>query len=220
MTTTPWEPGRSVSIRYGRYDTTRWVFTGNVIADTPTELAIHLPTGAPTVTSTAADGTPIAELPRERLSEPRVPAMTSWYGESAIFVFPVAVPWSVWMFFEPDGRLHRWKINLERPHTRWTDASGNAFVDTSDRTLDVIVYADRTWELKDEREFAEVKTGVPGYFTPELAERIRGHAAESAALAVRGEGVFDGRYTDVVRDPSWAMPVLPETWREPHANWP
>lgn len=219
MTTPTWLPGRPVSIRYGRFGTPRWVYTGNVIADTPTELAIHIPPGAPSVTSTSADGTPIAELPKERLGEPRVPVMTSWHGEAAVFVFPREVAWSVWMFFEPDGRLHRWKINLERPHTRWSDASGNAFVDTSDRALDVIVLADRTWALKDEAEFAG-KTGVPGYFTPELAGEVRAHAAEAAALAERGEGVFDGRYTDVVRDPAWAMPALPATWREPHANWP
>lgn len=217
--TTPWEPGRSVSIRYGRFDTTRWVYTGNVIADTPTELAVHLPTGAPTVTSFGSDGTIVADLPVERLGEPRMLKMTSWYGESAVFVFPVDVPWSVWMFFEPDGRLHRWKINFERPHTRRVDAEGNAFVDTSDRALDALIFADRTWELKDEAEFAE-KTGIPGYFTPELRRETYRYAAEAVAMAARGEGVFDGRYTDVVRDPAWKMPVLPETWKDRHTNWP
>ena len=218
-----WEPGRPVAIRYGRYDTTRWVFTGNVIRDDAEELAVWLRPGAPTIESRTADGRTVDVLTREELLQrtERVPTPSSWYSEAAVFVFPAGRPWSVWMFYNPDGSLHRWKVNLERPCTRWLDADGNAYVDTSDRSLDVLAFPDGTWRYKDEADFGEKKLDVPGYWGAELAAEVRAHAVEAIALIEARAETFDGRYTrDLPVDDDWQVPVLADSWRSPHTNWP
>ncbi|MEV0644249.1 DUF402 domain-containing protein [Phytomonospora sp. NPDC050363] len=218
--TTHWEPGRPVAVRYGRFGTARWVYTGNVIADGPGELAVLMRPGNPSVESHAADGRNVRDLSPDERADPRLRASvpSSWYGEAAVFVFPAGAPWSVWMFFNPDGTPHRAKVNYERPYVRWTDADGNAYVDTADRELDLVAYPDGTWHLKDEEEFADV-TGRPGYCTPELAVEVREHAAASLARFKAGTLVL-GDYTNTGAGPSWPTPVLADSWRSPHTNWP
>jgi len=217
--TESWNPGRPVAIRYGRFGNARWVYTGNVIADGPEELAILMRPGNPSVESHAADGRDVRDLGLEERARPesRARIESAWYGAAAVFVFPAGAPWSVWMFYNPDGTLHRAKVNYERPYVRWTDAEGNAYVDTADRELDLVTFPDGTWHYKDEVEFAGI-IGKPGYCTPELAAEVRAHAAESVAKFEAG-ALVRGTYANT-GDASWPVPKLPESWREPHVHWP
>lgn len=217
--TESWKPGRPVAVRYGRFDKARWVYTGNVIADGPDELAILMRPGNPSVESHAADGRDVRDLGLEERIRPesRAQVESTWYGAAAVFVFPAGAPWSIWMFYNPDGSLHRAKVNYERPYTRWTDGEGNAYVDTADRELDLVTFPDGTWHFKDEVEFAHI-IGRPGYCTPELAAEVREHAEQSLARFKDGTLVL-GSYENTGAG-SWPTPVLPASWRDPHTNWP
>ncbi|GIG64937.1 DUF402 domain-containing protein [Phytomonospora endophytica] len=215
----PWNPGRPVAVRYGRFDTPRWVYTGNVIADGTEELAILLRPGNPTVESHAADGRDVRDLSLAERTRAELRAQTesNWYGEAAVLVFPAGAPWSVWIFYNADGSVHRAKVNYEKPYVRWSDASGNAFVDTADRELDLVTYPDGTWHFKDEAEFEHI-IGRPGYCTPELAAEVREHAEQSLARFTDGT-LVRGTYENTGPG-SWPTPVLPVSWRDRHTHWP
>jgi hypothetical protein len=97
---------------------------------------------------------------------------------------------------------------------RWDDGTV-AGIDIVDQDLDVVVWPDRSWEWKDEGEFAE-RLAIPEHYwvTDEAAVRAEGERVIKIVEA--GQFPFDGTWIDLV--PPWDPPAeLPPGWDRPPA---
>ncbi len=143
-----------------------------------------------------------------------------WHGPVLMLHQP-RVEHSTWLFFEPDGRFRSWYVNLERPGVRWDDGAldggGLCGIDTVDYDLDIVVRPDRSWQWKDEDEFAE-HLAHPEFYWCDDEESVRAEGARVVKLIEAGEFPFDGTRTDFVPEPSWAVPDrVPPGWDRPRA---
>lgn len=138
------------------------------------------------------------------------------WGGDALMLHPREGDYSLWLFFDSTGLLQRSYVNLERPATRWRDAT-LAGVDTVDYDLDVIVVPDRSWQWKDEDEFAE-RLKEPAHYWVDDEAAVRAEGERLAKLAEAGEFPFDGTMIGYRPDPSWSVPTeMPIGWGRPRA---
>ncbi|MFC5718900.1 DUF402 domain-containing protein [Streptomyces gamaensis] len=204
----PWAPGERILWRYrdnatGRVHICRPV---TVVEDTAGLLAVWVAPGTPCVRPLIADGTPLHQEPlATRYTKPRTTAVAPWLGTGVLKLARPGEPWSVWLFWDRDGGFRNWYVNLEEPLTRW--AGG---VDSEDHFLDIAVYPDRSWEWKDEDEFAEAQRA--GLVSAGLAERVRAAGREAVALIESWSAPFAAGWEDFRPDPAWPVPTLPEDW--------
>jgi hypothetical protein len=139
----------------------------------------------------------------------------SWQGPGILLFFPPDADHSVWFFRTDEGAFTGWYVNLEGRAVRWADGD-LAGIDVVDQDLDIVVAPDRSWQWKDEDEFAE-RLAVPDHYW----------VADEAAVWAEGRQVtkqidaadfpFDGTWTDwQPPDPSWLTPPpLPAGWDRP-----
>jgi hypothetical protein len=93
-----------------------------------------------------------------------------------------------------------------------------AGVDTVDQDLDIVVSPDRTWQWKDEEEFAERLALPDRYWVPD-EDAVWAEGRRVIKRIEAGEFPFDGTWTDFVPDPSWPVPhTLPAGWTRPPAS--
>ena len=208
----PWAPGTQVLWRY-RANGSRHPHICRpvtVVQDTPELLAAWVAPGTVCVKPELADGTPVHREPLgTRYTKPRTLVCARWFGSGVLKLARRDEPWSVWLFWDPEGRFKNWYVNLEEPRLRW--AGG---VDSEDHFLDIAVYPDGTWEWKDEDEFAAAQRA--GLVGPSLAQRVRdaGHAAVRRIRA--WDSPFRDGWESWQPDPDWPVPELPEDWdRDP-----
>ncbi|MFE9258881.1 DUF402 domain-containing protein [Streptomyces sp. NPDC006879] len=177
-----------------------------VVEDTDDLLAVWMAPGTELVKPVLADGTPVHEEPlATRYTAPRALTRSRWFGSGVLKLARPRDPWSVWLFWDEDWQFKSWYVNLEAPRLRW--AGG---VDSEDHFLDISVYPDRTWEWRDEDEFAQAQRA--GLMDADRAEQVRG-AGRAAVQLIRSWGPpFSQRWQDWRPDPGWKVPALPEDW--------
>ncbi|MFJ9057068.1 DUF402 domain-containing protein [Streptomyces sp. NPDC102409] len=122
-----------------------------------------------------------------------------WPLGSALIHQPAGARHAVFWLFGRRQRFRGWYVNLEhRTHHP-------EHIDVSDHELDLTVAADRTWQWKDERSFAE-KTGHPAYWSAREATAIRAEGERMARLAESGSFPFDGSWCDFKPPSHWTRP--------------
>jgi len=137
-------------------------------------------------------------------------------GHSLLSWHPAGADYSIRFFFR-DGRFTHWYANLEVPAVAWRDGD-LAGLDTVDWDLDVVIQPDRSWNWKDEEEFAE-RLRTPEHYWVDDEQRVRAAGQEVIKLAEAGDFPFDGTWTDFSPDPGWTPIVadLPADWDRPRA---
>ncbi|MFB7596031.1 DUF402 domain-containing protein [Streptomyces sp. NPDC056160] len=177
-----------------------------VVRDDADLLAVWLAPGTECVRPVLADGTPVHLEPlATRYTKPRAVQRDRWFGTGVLKLARPGEPWSVWLFWEPGWRFKNWYVNLEEPLARW--AGG---VDSEDHFLDITVQPDRSWDWRDEDEFAQAQRD--GLVDDALAGRVRA-AGRLAVEVIRAWGSpFRDDWQDWRPDPSWAVPSLPQDW--------
>jgi hypothetical protein len=165
-----------------------------VVADTSELLATYLPEGAP-----------FGYLPG--WPHPWSP-QPAWRGHGVLMLQRPGESFAVWHFWEgPNRAFARWYVNFQEPFRRTTVG-----YDTQDLELDLVVYPDRSWRLKD-ADLVEQRVRE-GRFTAAVADSIRADAQRMIRELGAGRCSFDDRWAAWQPDPSWAPPALPPGWEE------
>jgi hypothetical protein len=208
-----------VAVAYGRFEVGRLVlrrqfqrggllsrvWVGRVAADDRAGLWLWIASGSAYRNIAAADGRDFRQVPFDEWGRTdKVLRELTWRGDMLVF-HPTGQAHSVWFFFRPDGSFRAWYINLEQPSARWDDGD-LAGVDTVDFDLDIVVAPDRTWQWKDEDEFAHHLAHPDVYW---VADEHAVWAEGTRVLQSVEAGVFpfDGTGTDFRPDPSWSLPT-------------
>lgn len=227
----PWPVGATALYRFGRQGRATVVRPATVLHDGPDELVLWIAEGTPTVRESARER--VRESAREPVPRPGGnPAHSDdgphrvsgrWRDRGIYVRIPArSAGWSLWHFFDGDGRLTGWYGNLEPPAVRRRTASGTLLVDTADHALDVwvprpvVAGGPLRPQWRDEEEFAAF-TGRPGRWTPEQAPAIRAAGEQLMSLARAGSPPFDGRWTSPPADPP-PPAALPDDWDLPHMS--
>ncbi|GAA0279442.1 DUF402 domain-containing protein [Cryptosporangium japonicum] len=209
------ETGRTALVRHCRGGIVQGVRPSVVVSDDASGTLLWLPRNTPTRVSLFADDRPVRDVPlAERFTAPWHTGPGVWTGTSALEWIPPGAPWhTVYWFFDGAGRFRNWYVNVETPPVRWSSG-----FDSDDLELDVVIAPDRSCVLKDEDELeAAVEAGdIP----TRVADRTRLEAAKAIDAATAGRPPFDGRLTDFVPHPSWALPTLLDEWDAPVVSTP
>lgn len=177
-----------------------------VVGDDGRGLLTWLARGSQVVRRANLTGQSVRKLPLdEQLRVPKIHVLSSSTDRDVLWLNPQQSPYAIaWSFV--DGEFEGWYINLQTPARRWWGG-----IDIHDHALDVLVAADRTWQWKDEDEFAE-RTGHPLFWDEAGAAIIRGEAERLIGLAGAGQFPFDGTWCDFRPDPAWRPTELPWWW--------
>jgi hypothetical protein len=214
-----WAAGRPVLRRYWRAGRISLINVMTVVSDDDRGVRLWQPAGVPYWRLMTADGRTHHAGTVDSLGpmtlEPR-----EWTGSGVMPFQPAGgEPWSVWWFFGGDrGTFEGWYVNLEDPWRRWDDGAV-AGVDTADHALDITVAPDRSWEWKDEDEFAD-KTGERGYWSTAEAAEIRAAGERVVKLIEAATFPFDGTWCDIRPTDLPAadgFPTRPDGWDRPRA---
>ncbi|RKN07647.1 DUF402 domain-containing protein [Streptomyces radicis] len=207
----PWQPGDHILWRYranGRGEPREFHICRpvTVVRDTPDLLAVWMAPGTECVRPELADGTPVHDEPlATRYTKPRTTVHGRWLGAGVLKLARPGEPWSVWLFWDRGWRFKNWYVNLEEPRSRWPGG-----VDSEDHFLDIAVYPDRSWEWRDEDEFAQAQQA--GLLDAGQVERIR-EAGREATRAIRAwDRPFSEDWAAWRPDPRWRTPRLPADW--------
>ncbi|MFG3547001.1 DUF402 domain-containing protein [Streptomyces sp. NPDC047725] len=177
-----------------------------VVRDDADLLAVWMAPGTECVKPVLADGTPVHLEPlATRYTRPRAVQRGHWFGTGVLKLARPGAPWSVWLFWDPGWQFKNWYVNLEEPLTRWEGG-----VDSVDHFLDITVQPDRSWQWRDEDEFAQAQRD--GLVDARLAERVR-EAGRAAVAEIHAWGSpFADGWEQWRPDPSWPVPPLPGDW--------
>jgi hypothetical protein len=211
------QPGEVVLRRHFQRDLMSRVWVGRVAADDEHGLWMWVASGSAHRDLGAADGRHLRDITdfTQWRGTPKAFDERPWGGD-VLMLHPHEGDYSAWLFFDAAGALERWYMNLERPVTRWRDATVGG-VDTIDYDLDVIVAPDRTWQWKDEDEFAD-RLRFPEHYWVDDEIAVRAEGERLAKRAESGEFPFDGTMLDYRPDPTWTVPVeMPYGWDRPKA---
>lgn len=207
-----WVPGEHILWRYRENAGTRVHICRpvTVVQDTEELLAVWMAPGTecvkPVIANGDPEGLPVHREPlATRYTRPRTVRRDRWFGTGVLKLARPGEPWSVWLFWEPGWRFKNWYVNLEEPRTRWDGG-----VDSEDHFLDISVHPDRSWQWRDEDEFAQAQRA--GLMDAEKARAVRaaGRAAVEA-IGAWGPPFADG-WQHWRPDPSWPVPALPDDW--------
>ncbi|WP_432040088.1 cytidylyl-2-hydroxypropylphosphonate hydrolase [Streptomyces cucumeris] len=206
--TARWAPGDHILWRYraNADDHIHICRPVTVVRDTPEVLAVWLAPGTPCVKPQLTDGTSVHREPLStRYTKPRTTARCEWLGTGVLKLARPGEPWSVWLFWDDGWQFKNWYVNLEEPLARW--AGG---VDSEDHFLDIAVYPDRSWEWKDEDEFAQAQRA--GLMDAAQACRVRTAGRAAVELIEAWGAPFRDGWEDWRPDPAWRLPALPADW--------
>jgi hypothetical protein len=210
--------GRTVVYRNFSGDELSTARPCRVISDDDRGLLLWLARGSGVFVLRTPDGRGIRDMPFAEwvtYEHPRVPG--PWLGPGLLKFIPPDADHSVWFFRDENDQFHEWYVNLEERAVRWDDGS-LAGVDVIDQDLDVVVHRDRTWEWKDEDEFAE-RLALPEHYWVADEPAVRAEGRRVIKQIEAAEFPFDGTWTDFHPDPSWPIPTtLPAGWDRPHAR--
>jgi hypothetical protein len=208
-----WQPGDHVVLRFDRRALVTYVTPCIVVEDSEETIALYVAVDTPVKKPFGLDGHPIPrELTyTERQNTPWRLGDGRWTGRSVLWITTPGERYSVGLFWEgADRSFVGWYVNLQDPLRR-----SSVGFDTADHILDITVAPDRTWEWKDEDEFAEAIEH--GRFTLEEAARIRATGEAVIALMKRDVWPFQSTAAEWRPDPSWTIPTMPSNWDDPIA---
>ncbi|MGH3490102.1 MAG: DUF402 domain-containing protein [Actinopolymorphaceae bacterium] len=197
-----WEPGTVISWRYWP----RAVAPVRVVRDDAAGLVAWLAAETPVLKSVLANGNDIRSVPLgpARFTTARASRRGVWHGPGVLKIAPTGVPWSVWVFWDDEGRHRQWYVNLEQVHVRDKE---NVY--TRDHVLDLVVRPDRTVTRKDEDEF--VVALEVGRFDARHAAQIEEAAGDVERIVAAWERPFCDGWERWCPDPDWPLPDLPPT---------
>jgi len=185
-----WSKGDIVALREiwnGRVWKARpWI----VVEDRPELLLLWIQRGAQTALPKSPPHLPTGNW---RLTEASFPA-------NALRVTRPGAAHSILHFFDDDGALLHWYVNLERPLVR-----SKVGFDVEDLFLDLVIGRDGAWRWDDEDELEDAVQA--GLISAEDAE-----AARSEGERVLAEWPFPTGWEDWRPDPRWELPRLPAGW--------
>jgi hypothetical protein len=210
-------PGRLILHRNVRHDRIGWVRPARVVSDDEAGLLLWVAPGSAVAHEVADDGRGLRAMPfAEWVTRSYQLETITWSGPGVLKFLPTGAAHSVWWFRDRAGHFTGWYVNLEEPGRRWDDGD-LAGVDIVDQDLDVWVRPDRSWQWKDEEEFAE-RLGFPEHYWVPDPDTVRAEGERVVKLIEAGEFPFDGTWCDFQPDPQWIVPaVLPDGWRRPRA---
>jgi Protein of unknown function (DUF402) len=211
------EPGRMIVRRqFHRGQLIGRVWVGRVVADDERGLCLWIADGAAFQDVGAADGRSFREVPFAQWPGTAKRLHLLRWSTSMLMVHPPGADYSLWLFFDGDGRFRNWYVNLERPVVRWDDGA-LAGLDTLDYDLDIVVAPDRSWRWKDEDEFAH-HLAHPEVYWCEDERAVRAEGERLVGLIEAGRFPFDGSWCDFAPDPGWPVPgEVPAGWDRPRA---
>ena len=167
------------------------VQAARVVGDDERGLLLLIERGAAKMHRTTLDGTPTRPLPLTTELELVTMLAPTVSGRRTLILTPPGAAHSIWWGWTDGGAFAGWYVNLESPARRWPGG-----IDVRDRTLDVRVAPDRTWEWKDEEDFA-AQTGDPRFWDAAGAARIRAEGERVLAAVEAGAFPFDGTWCDL-----------------------
>jgi Protein of unknown function (DUF402) len=213
-----WQPGERITLRYVGHShlgeagkpglLQGWPYV--VVEDSEDWLALWMPAGTRMKRLDLADrARPVADLVHgEHPTEFR-------RGEQLRLMHPDRHT-SVWLHWSNDAEraFLGYYVNIEAPYIRTPIG-----VDTTDLSLDLVVWPDLSWEWKDEhleKPFEDL-----GIFTPEESRRIRVHGEEVIAAVEARRPPFDGSWLDWRPPADWAVPEVHDGWEfHPDVSFP
>lgn len=194
-----WRDGRLVGVEAAR-----------VLADDERGLLLWVATGSTVVRRTTVDGISIRKMPlAQRATMATIPSGRLWEGGGVLILTPPGAAHSIWWFFTENGQFRGWYVNLEAPAVRWSGG-----IDLQDHALDVWINPDRSWQWKDEDEFAE-RIDHPSYWSADEVPAIWAEGKRVIAQAEAGVFPFDGTWVGFAPDPDWTPTTLPPDWDLP-----
>lgn len=157
-----------------------------VVEDTPEQLVVFTPTGAPFGFPRSADGRPHPWIGR-----------SGWSGHGMLAVQRPGEAYSVMHFWHgPKRTFAGWYLNLQEPFRRTPFG-----IDTQDLELDLWIPVEGVWEFKD-LDLLDQRVAEGRFTAPQRA------AIEELGTAV-GELVSAGAWW---WDPAWATFAPPVEW--------
>ena len=164
----------------------------HVVEDSEEQLVTYIASGAAFTFPTGAWPTPDGLHPwhgRDR-----------WQGHGCLMVQRPGDHHAVWHFWNrPDRQFAFWYINLQTAFVRTP-----AGYDTQDLEVDIVVWPDGRWELKDVDLLAD--RIVEGRFTPELGAWILELASQLIGSLEAGKRWWDPKWAEWTPDPRWDNP--------------
>ncbi len=112
---------------------------------------------------------------------------------------------ATWICWRGNYDFWGWYINLQEPYQR----TARGFR-TMDLELDVVIYADRTWQWKDKDEFDAL--AAAGVFPENKARSALAEATEMLRRLEADEPPFSEPWSQWRPDPSWPAPTLSGGW--------
>ena len=178
-----WSAGDVILRREVRDDGWAWMQTRVlVVRDEPGLLVTYL-----------AEGTPFTFVPGPEVHP--WADREAWQGHGVLQLQRPGEMHAVWVFWSgPDRTFSHWYVNLQKPFRRTAEG-----FDTQDLELDVIVWPDGRWELKDD-ELLDQRVRE-GRFTQDQARAIRAEAARVTAELDAGRRWWDDSWAE------WRPPV-------------
>lgn len=225
-----WERGRVVLHRHFQGPRLGLLKTARVLADDERGLLLWVALGAPMLDRRAVDGRGLRAMPFSEwlVTETKLWEVV-WRGPGILKFLPPGEDYSVWVFRDGDGRFRGYYVNLEEAAVRWDDGDA-AGVDIVDQDLDIWVPADsapdsaadgwagaRSWQWKDEEEFAE-RLAYAGHYWVNDGDAVRAQGRRIAALIEAGRFPFNGDLLKESPDPDWpSIDNVPAGWDRPRA---
>ena len=183
---------------------TVWPWT--VVRDEPAGIVLHLPVGAVGKQRTGERGGP---RDRMMLRWDGGHRDVVWHSTDVVRLYREGDDFSIWIARDAGTGAVAWRyINLEDPWRR--TALG---FDSRDLWLDLYTEGESDeWHWKDEDEIAWVIER--GELDAAAAAAIRASGERALARIRAGETDLNRAWSTWRRDPSWALPVVPATWRD------
>lgn len=204
-----WSSGDTVVVRYlARSDgTVVTALPAVAIQDQADLLALYVPPGTVMMDNyVVAAEDRVAAVGQSLPSAERRHVERGWTVPTIRLYLP-GEAFSVWAFFDDEGRFAYWYGNLEAPFVR-TEIG----IDSLDHTLDVVADAKGRWRWKDEDEFARrLELGLDSS-RHQLGVRAAGEAFVSRLEA---EGLpFNQGWQTWQAPPDWVPRALPAGWKD------
>lgn len=169
-----------------------------VVEDSQEQLVTYLPEGAEIGLAAGDWPTPDGLHPWHHKQH--------WQGHGCLMVQRPGDHHAVWHFWDgPDRDFRCWYINLQADYVRTPVG-----YDTQDFELDLVVFPDGSWIVKDLEVLDDRVT--EGRFTAGLVDWIRDIGDELCRELEAGHRWWDPTWADWTPPASWKNPSLPEGW--------